>query len=40
MNVPSREKYDPTTPEAYLSPGLMLLPKFGSILTGGSGEDF
>ena len=29
-----------TGPVAYLGPGIMLQPKFGSILTGGSGEDF
>ena len=29
-----------TGPVAYLGPGLMLQPKFGSILNGGSGEVF
>ena len=33
------EKNRITGPAAYLVPGLMLLPKFGSTLTGGSGEE-
>ena len=34
-----KNKNRTTGPVAYLGPGLMLKPKFGSILTGGSGEE-